>query len=111
MSVVCRPSPKFFFPFSFFRAIFSLIILTNLVHKRKKKKQREKKQHSCTNKYNFSGTYITEIETVSPLGMSKSPLTKVDNSYTDWMVNVSWTQSFNTSANNDFCFTAYDSTG
>ncbi|XP_053392818.1 uncharacterized protein LOC123564214 isoform X2 [Mercenaria mercenaria] len=52
---------------------------------------------------------ISEIKTLSPLGMLKSNVYNI--SATDWKVNVTWNSSHSADTSNVFCFTARETSG
>ena len=53
---------------------------------------------------------IAEIVTVSPLGLTKSSLQQVPNTF-DWMVTLSWTPEYSQIGPHIFCFSAIDNQG
>jgi len=52
---------------------------------------------------------ISEIKTVSPLGMIKSAV--YQESTSDWRVNITWSASNGSDVLNVFCFSAKESSG
>lgn len=54
---------------------------------------------------------ITEITTVSPLGVYRSELAPYESVVGQWYVNITWTPTLGQYGPNIFCFTAVDSTG
>ena len=54
---------------------------------------------------------ITEITTVSPLGVHRSELAPYESVVGQWYVNITWTPTLGQYGPNIFCFTAVDSTG
>ncbi|XP_052078414.1 integrin beta-like protein B isoform X2 [Mytilus californianus] len=54
---------------------------------------------------------ITEIATVSPVGMIKTELLPYGSSGTEWHVNVTWTPSQSQAGSHIFCYTAVNSVG
>lgn len=56
-----------------------------------------------------SSKSITEIKTVSPLGLIKSPLIQINA--TTWQVNITWSPTATNDTTNVFCFTASDTSG
>ncbi|CAC5400901.1 Delta-like protein D,Fibropellin-3,Protein eyes shut,Sushi, von Willebrand factor type A, EGF and pentraxin domain-containing protein 1,Delta-like protein C,Fibropellin-1,Protein crumbs homolog 1 [Mytilus coruscus] len=54
---------------------------------------------------------ITEIVTVSPVGMIKTGLLSYGSSGTQWYVNVTWTPSLSQAGSHIFCYTAVNSMG
>ncbi|XP_071124120.1 uncharacterized protein [Mytilus edulis] len=54
---------------------------------------------------------ITEIVTVSPIGMIKTGILPYGSSGTEWYVNVTWTPSSSQGGSHIFCYTAVNSIG
>ncbi|XP_033101698.1 uncharacterized protein LOC117104902 [Anneissia japonica] len=52
---------------------------------------------------------ITEIQTISPVGMKKSPLMKLPGSRTDYFVNITWTPTADQVGEKILCYYAKDS--
>ena len=58
--------------------------------------------------YEFS---ITQIDTVSPLGMYKSPVYPVPGYDDEFYVDIVWTPAANQQGPNIFCYAAVDANG
>ena len=54
---------------------------------------------------------ITEIMTVSPIGVHKSELAPYEGEVGQWYVNITWSPTLEQYGPGIFCFTAVDSIG
>lgn len=54
---------------------------------------------------------ISEITTVSPIGMIKTHLLPYGSSGTQWHINVTWTPSESQTGSHIFCYTAVNNFG
>lgn len=52
---------------------------------------------------------VSEIKTVSPVGLSRSELQKLND--TDWRLNFTYTPRAEAAVSNTFCFAAKESSG